>query len=169
MCFKKVFLSSCGCGRRIAVKWTTRTACGHGGQFLLRRAMSRLSSKYLSLLFEIFLNNAEQNLNSGQLHHLPTSNGAEITSLLFAVIHLSQGILNPFRGIYIQPFRGIYSALSRDYSALSRDFSALSRDYSALSRDYSALWREYVSLSKNDMCKCDMLSAHNAVCSTAIT
>ena len=108
MCFKKVFLSSCGCGRRIAVKWTTRTACGHGGQFLLRRAMSRLSSKYLSLLFEIFLNNAEQNLNSGQLHHLPTSNGAEITSLLFAVIHLSQGILNPFRGIYIQPFRGIF-------------------------------------------------------------
>ena len=118
MCLNKVFLSSCVSGRRLAVnmKWTTRLACGHGGQFLLRRAMSSLLSKFSSLLFEIFLNNAEQNLHSGQHHRLPTSNGAEITTLLFAVslIHSSHGILNafrgiiqPFRGIYVQPFRGI--------------------------------------------------------------
>ena len=53
---------------------------------------------------EILLNNVEQNLQSGQLHHWATSAGtAEITTSLFAVIHSSCGISNPFRGI-IQPF-----------------------------------------------------------------
>ena len=79
----------------------------------MRRAMSSLFSKYPSLLFEIFSNDAEQNLHSGQLHHLPTSNGKEITTLLFTVIHSSRGILNPFRGIYIQPFGGIMQPFRR--------------------------------------------------------
>ena len=54
---------------------------------------------------EILLNNVEQNLQSGQLHHWATSDGAEITTSLFAVIQSSRGIWNPFRGIIIQPFR----------------------------------------------------------------
>ena len=55
---------------------------------------------------EIFLNNVEQNLQSGQLHHWATSDGAEITASLFAVIHSSRGISNPFQRI-IQSFWGI--------------------------------------------------------------
>ena len=94
MCFKKVFFSSCVSVRGIAMKWTSRLASDHGRQSLLRRAMSSMFSKYPSLLFEILLRNVQQNLQSGQLHPLPTSNGAEITTLLFAGIHSSQGISN---------------------------------------------------------------------------
>ena len=55
---------------------------------------------------EIMLNNVKQNLQSGQLHHWATSNGAEITSSLFVLIHSSQGISNPIRR-NIQRFRAI--------------------------------------------------------------
>ena len=95
------------------MKWTSRLASDHGGQSLLRRTMSSMFSKYPSLLFEILLNNVQQNLQSGQLHPLPTSHGAEITTLLFAVVNSSQGISNLYQGIIqlfrgiVQPFRGI--------------------------------------------------------------
>ena len=106
MCFKKVYFSSCVSVRGIAIKSTSRLASDHGGQSLLRRAMSSMFSKYPSLLFEILLRNVQQHLQSGQLHPLPTSNGAEITTLLFVGLHSSQVISNLYRGI-IQPFRGI--------------------------------------------------------------
>ena len=95
------------------MKWTSRLASDHGGQSLLRRMMSSMFSKYPSLLFEIVLNNVQQNLQSGQLHPLPTLHGAEITTLLFAVVNSSQGISNLYQGIIqlfrgiVQPFRGI--------------------------------------------------------------
>ena len=52
---------------------------------------SSLFHKYSSLLFEILLNNFEQNLQSGQLYHWATANGTDITTSLFAVIHSSHG------------------------------------------------------------------------------
>ena len=66
---------------------------------MTRFALQRLVT---SCPVEILLNNAEQNLQSGQLHHWATS-----------VIHSSLGILNPFRQIMqpfqeiMQPFQGI--------------------------------------------------------------
>ena len=51
MCFKKVYFTSCASVRGIAMKWTSRLASDHGGQSLLRRAMSSMFSKYPSLLF----------------------------------------------------------------------------------------------------------------------
>ena len=55
---------------------------------------------------EITINNVDQNLQSGQLHHWATSHGKEITTSLFAVINSSRGISNPYSRGY-QPFRGI--------------------------------------------------------------
>ena len=40
MCFKKVYFTSCASLRANAMKWTSRLASDHGGQSLLRRAMS---------------------------------------------------------------------------------------------------------------------------------
>lgn len=77
--------------------------------------MSSLFHKYPSLLFEILLillNNLEQNLQSGQLYQWATSNGAEITTSLFAVIHSSHGT---FEGLF-RPFEGVrarFEALCR--------------------------------------------------------
>ena len=68
-----------------------------------------LSNDHMSserIFVEILLNKLEQNLQLGQLHHWATSNGSEMTTSLFAVIHSSQGISNTFHGI-IQPFQGI--------------------------------------------------------------
>ena len=99
MCFKKVCFTSCTSARAIAMKLTSRLASDHGGQSLLRRAMSSMFSKYPSLLLKILLNNVLQNLQSGRLHPLPTSNGAEITTLLFVVVNSPQGISNLYRRI----------------------------------------------------------------------
>ena len=42
MCFKKVYFTSCASVRGIAMKWASRLASDHGGQSLLRRAMSSM-------------------------------------------------------------------------------------------------------------------------------
>lgn len=72
---------------------------------------SSLFHKYSSLLFEILLNNFEQNLQSGQLYHWATTNGAEITTSLFAVIHSSRGT-----------FEGL-SVLLRECASISKYYA----------------------------------------------
>ena len=155
MCFKRVFFRSCVSVRGIAVKWTGRFANNHGGQSLLRRAMSSMFSKYPSLLFEIL----KYNLHSGQLHPLPTSNGAEITTLQFVVTHSSQAISNTYRGI-IQPFRGIV----QPFRGIIQPFRGIIQP---LRGSTYPMRRITFTLIYN--AEYSMLSAHNAVDSIAIT
>ena len=138
MCFKKVYFSSCVSVRGIAMKSTSRLARNHGGQSLLRSAMSSMFSKYPSLLFEILLRNVQQNLQSGQLHPLPTSDGAEITTLLFAGIHSSQGISNLYRGI-IQPFRGIvqpFQGIIQPFRGIIQPFRGIIQPFRGITQPF---------------------------------
>ena len=93
-------------GRRMATFWKREL-----GALMSTIDKSSLFHKYSSLLFEILLNNFEQNLQSGQLYHWATTNGAEITTSLFAVIHSSHGT-----------FEGL-SALLRECASISKYYA----------------------------------------------
>ena len=160
MCFKKVYFGSCVSVRGIAMKSTSTLARNHGGQSLLRSAMSSIFSKYPSLLFEILLRNVQQNLQSGQLHPLPTSDGAEITTLLFAGIHSSQGISNLYRGIIqpfggiVQPFRGIiqpFLGIIQPFRGIIQPFRGIIQPFRGITQPFR--WRTIGGIvSKETVC-----------------
>ena len=165
MCFKKVYFSSCVSVRGIAMKSTSRLARNHGGQSLLRSAMSSMFSKYPSLLFEILLRNVQQNLQSGQLHPLPTSDGAEITTLLFAGIHSSQGISNLYRGI-IQPFRGIvqpFRGIVQPFRGIIQPFLGIIQPFRGIIQPFRGITQPFRGIThpmRRSTCTC----MQNTVC-----
>ena len=80
---------------------------------------------------ESLLNDVEQNLQSGQLHHWAASSDAEIMTSLFAVVIFipvkesqipCEGLLNPFEGLLnpferlFNPFEGLFGPFEKLWS-----------------------------------------------------